>query len=311
MPPKKKKNTKNMDLMLQIASSELSDNSKENYRMRAQTLEKRSGKTLINIATNPDIYIPEIQAWYPNNTSRKAYMSFILSLFRYNPDFMCDNRKFYEKWSNAFNDTHRQVMDRYETNKPTERQVEGYVKYTDIIKKRDELEEGSIERLLLGFYTHLRPLRCDFGMVKIYKEKLPTEKERESNYIHINSDKATLHLETYKTSKTYGNYEIELPEPLLKDLKLSLKNKDREWLFVDSNNKAQTRNTYCSWTLRVFKKLFNKPLSVSLIRHSYINELNMNDLSIKEKKEIAEQMHHNVQTQDLYRLIFKDKKEEK
>jgi hypothetical protein len=37
----------------------------------------------------------------------------------------------------------------------------------------------------------------------------------------------------------------------------------------------------------------------------------MTDLSIKEKKDIAQQMGHNIQTQDLYRLIFKDKKEEK
>jgi hypothetical protein len=310
MPPKKK-NTKTIDLMLQIASSELSDNSKENYRMRAQTLEKRSGKTLINIATNPEIYIPEIQAWYPNNTSRKAYMSFILSLFRYNPDFMCDNRKFYEKWANAFNDTHKQVMDRYETNKPTERQVEGYVSFEDIIKKRDELEKGSIERLLLGFYTYLKPMRCDYGMVRIYKDKLPIEKERESNYVFINESKAILHLGKYKTSKTYGDHEIELPKSLLEDLVISLKKEPRDWLFVDSNGKEQSRNTYCSWTLRVLNKLFHKPLTVSLIRHSFINQLNMTDLSIKEKKDIAQQMGHNIQTQDLYRLIFKDKKEEK
>jgi hypothetical protein len=309
MPPKKK-SAKNIDLMLKIASSELSDNSKENYRMRAQTLEKRSGKPLIYVATNPDTYIAEIQSWYSNNTSRKAYMSFILSLFRYNPDFLCDNRKIYEKWAEVFNDTHKQVIDRYETNKPTQRQVEGFVSYTEIVKKRDELEKGSIERLLLGFYTYLKPMRCDYGMVKIYKDRLPTEKEREKNYVFIaDENKAILHLGEYKTSKTYGDHEIELPKPLYEDLLLSLKKNDREWLFVDSNGTKQSRNTYCSWTLRVFKKIFNKPLSVSLIRHSFINQLNMTDLSIKEKKDIAQQMGHNIQTQDIYRLIFNDKKE--
>lgn len=304
MPPKKKKTDINMDPMLKIMEADLSDNSKENYKMRAHTLEKKAGKPLMYIILHPEIYIEELQKWYPKNTSCKAHMSFILSIFRYNPDIMCDNRKLYEKWSKAFNDTHQKVIDRYETNKPTQRQIEGFVDYADIIKKRDELEEGSIERLLLGFYTHLRPLRCDFGMVHLYYNKLPSEKEREKNYIFINGDKAILHLGTYKTSKTYNDYEIELPEPLLKDLKLSLKNNDRDWLFVDSNNKPQSRNTYCSWTLRVFKKLFNKPLSVSLIRHSYVNQLDMNKLSIKERKEIAEQMLHNIDTQQIYKLIF-------
>ena len=303
MPPKKKTDV-NIDPMLKIMEADLSDNSKENYKMRAHTLEKKSGKPLVYIILHPEIYIEELQKWYPKNTSCKAHMSFILSIFRYNPDIMCDNRKIYEKWSKAFNDTHQKVIDRYETNKPTERQVEGYVPYKDIIKKRDELEEGSIERLLLGFYTHLRPRRCEYGKIYIYTNKLPSEKERESNYIHINSDKATLHLGTYKTSKTYNDYEIELPEPLLKDLKLSLKNNDRDWLFVDSKRNWQSNNTYCAWTLRVFKKLFNKPLTVSLIRHSYIDSMDMNNLSIKERKDIAQEMGHNIDTQQIYKLIF-------
>ena len=306
MPPKKKTDV-NMDPMLKIMEADLSDNSKENYKMRAHTLEKKSGKPLMYIIIHPEIYIEELHKWYPKNTSCKAHLSFILSIFRYNQDIMCDNRKIYEKWSDEFNETHKRVMDRYETNKPTERQAEGFVDYADIIKKRDELEGGSIERLLLGFYTHLRPRRCEYGKIYIYTNKLPSEKERESNYIQINGDKATLHLGTYKTSKTYNDYEIELPEPLLKDLKLSLKNNDRDWLFVDINGKPYNRNSYCAFTLRVFKKLFNKPLTTSLIRHIYISsELNMNKLSIKEKKEIAQDMAHNIHTQDTYRLIFKE-----
>ncbi len=304
MPPKKKKTPVDIDPMAKIRDADLSDNSKENYEMRAHTLEKKAGKSLMYIILHPEVYIEELQKWYPKKTSCKAHMSFILSVFRYNPDITCDNRKIYEKWSEAFNNTHQKVIDRYETNKPTQRQVEGYVSYSDIIKKRDGLEEGTIERLLLGFYTYLKPMRCDYGMVRIYKDKLPTEKDREKNYIFIDDDKATLHLGSYKTSKTYNAYDVQLPDPLLKDLKLSLKNSDREWLFTDSNNKAQSRNTYCAWTLRVFKKLFNKPLSVSLIRHSFISQLDMNNLSIKEKKEIAQQMGHNIETQQIYKLIF-------
>ena len=306
MPPKKKRTGMNNDPMAGIMASDLSENSKQNYGMRAHTLEKRAGKPLMHIILHPETYIEELRKWYPKNTSCKAHMSFVLSVFRYNPDIMCDHRKAYEKWSEAFNDTHQKVIDRYETNRPTERQVEGYVPFADIVKKRDSLEQGSTERLLLGFYTHIKPMRCDYGMVRIYKDALPAEKEREKNYILIHGDRAVLCLGQYKTSKTYGNHEIELPKELFNDLKESLKKSDREWLFVDSNGKPQSRNTYCSWTLRVLRKLFDKPLTVSLIRHSFINQLNMSDLSIKEKKEIAQQMGHNIQTQDIYRLIFKE-----
>ncbi len=303
MPPKKKKIDENFDPLEKINGSDLSENSKENYKMRAHTLSKKADKPLMYIITHPEIYIKELEKWYPKNTSRKAHLSFILSIFRYNPDLLCDNRKIYDTWSEAFNETHKKVIDRYETNKPSDRQLEGYVAYDEIIKKRDSLEEGSIERLLLGFYTYLRPRRCEYGKVKLYT-KLPPEKDREKNYILMDNNKAKLHISAYKTSKTYNAYEIELPDPLVKDLKLSLKNNARDWLFVDSNGDWQSNNTYCAWTLRVFKKLFSKPLTVSLIRHSYIDSMDMNNLSIKERKEIAQEMGHNIETQQIYKLIF-------
>lgn len=302
MPPKKK----NIDLLQKIAGSELSEISKKNYQMRAHTLEKKTGKPLQYIVLHPEEYIAELTKFYPKNTSRKAHLSFILALFRYNPDFTCDHRKAYDAWSAAFQETHKSVIDRYETNEPTERQEEGYVPYEEIIQKRDELPVGSVERLFLGFYTHLKPMRCDYGSVRIYRDKVPSEKDREPNYVLLRADRAELHLGQYKTSKTYGNHEIELPKPLVEDLRKSLETMDREWLFVDSQGKPQSRNTYCSWTLRVLKKLFKKPLTVSLIRHSFINQLDMSKLTIKQKKEIAQEMGHNVQTQDVYRLIFQD-----
>lgn len=305
MPPRRKK-VAPADLLEKIEASDLSTVTKDNYRMKAHTLVKKLQKPLLDIVLHPETYIPEIARLYPLNTSQKAHLTFILAVFRYNPDFTCDHRKAYEKWADAFNNTHQKVMDRYETNKPTDRQAEGYVPYTDIIKKRDELEPGSTERLLLGFYTHLKPMRCDYGSVRIYEDRLPAEKEREKNYILIKGNKAMLTLSAYKTAKAYGDHVIELPEPLYEDLSLSLKKDPREWLFVDINKKSQSRNTYCAWTLRVLKKLFNKPLTVSIIRHSFINQLDMSQLSVKEKKEIAQQMGHNVQTQDVYRLIFKE-----
>lgn len=301
MPPKKQKIE---DLLEKIRESDLSDNSKENYEMRAHTLAKKAGKPLMYIIMHPEIYIGELEKWYPKNTSRKAHMSFILSIFRYNPDLLCDHRKIYDKWSEAFNETHKKVMDRYETNKPSDRQAEGYVPYDDIIQMRDSLEEGSIEKLLLSVYTFLPAMRCDFGMVRLYKNRLPTEREREKNYILMKDNTAILHLGTYKTHKKYGDYEVEIPAELFNEIKASLKEKERDYLFVDNKGKPQSRNTYCAWTMRVFKKLFNKPLTVSLIRHSFISQLNMNDLSVKEKKDIAAMMHHSLHTQDLYRLKF-------
>ena len=47
------------------------------------------------------------------------------------------------------------------------------------------------------------------------------------------------------------------------------------------------KNTYTKWCNRVLERLFGRALTVSLIRHAYINTLDFNKLTIKEKEEIA------------------------
>ena len=64
------------------------------------------------------------------------------------------------------------------------------------------------------------------------------------------------------------------------------------------------KNTYTKWCNRVLERLFGRALTVSLIRHAYINTLDFNKLTIKEKEEIAADMTHSAGMQDKYRLIF-------
>jgi hypothetical protein len=92
------------------------------------------------------------------------------------------------------------------------------------------------------------------------------------------------------------------------DLLKSLESHDRKWLFVNTRGEPYTHLRYTEWTICVFKRLFGRPLTVALIRHSFINEIDFNNISIKEKKEIAESMGHTMETQDRYRLLF-DKKD--
>jgi hypothetical protein len=75
-------------------------------------------------------------------------------------------------------------------------------------------------------------------------------------------------------------------------------------LFMDREKKPYKENSYNRWVNRTLQKLFNKPLTISLIRHSYINSLDFNKMTIVQKEMIAKDMAHTVNTQDRYRLIF-------
>ena len=231
-------------------------------------------------------------------------MSFILGIFKYNKKLQTDYEKEYEKWLEAFKEADSTVNKRYETNAPTKRQVDGYVPYDKIIKARDEQPIGSIRRLLLGFYTYLKPMRLEYAKVALYKDKSKVPDEPEANYIILKPGR--LIITHFKTRKHHDSYDILLPKPLLEDLNTSLEKEPREWLFVNAKNEPFSPALYSSWTMRHFKAIFKKPLTVALIRHSFINTLDFNQLSISEKKEIALAMGHTVETQDRYRLIFDD-----
>jgi hypothetical protein len=296
-----------VDLMSAIEDNkDLSEVTKKNYRERLAILCKRAGdKPLIEIVLQPTKYAPLFRRWHPPATSHKVSFTAILALFRYNPDLKEKNASAHEKWTAAFRDVDTKINERYETNKPTNKQIEGYVPFDEIIAKRDSLPQGHIHRLLLGMYTHIPPMRCEYARVAIYKDRLPSHPDE--NYILITSGgkKARLIIRHFKTRKFHDAMDKELPTPLVKDLSKSLEDEPRYWLFFDEKNQVPyTPVKFTQWTISVFKKLFDKPLTVSLIRHSFVNTIDMSKISIKEKKEIAEAMAHTVETQDRYRLLF-------
>lgn len=305
MPPKA------VDLFAAIENNEnLSAITKRNYADRIRAMVSRAGdnKTIMDIVMNPDTYIPLLHSWYPLATSFKMNATAVLALFRYNPKFKDKHKAIHEKWGKAFHEADQKVNMRYEENKPTERQAEGYVPYEKIIEVRDKLPEGHIHRLLLDMYTHIRPMRCEYSRVAIYRTRTPATPE--PNYILIQGRRGKMILRHFKTRKHHDEYNIDLPAPIMNDLLKSLEDNPREWLFANTRGEPYTTTLYTQWTIRTFKTLFGKPLTVSLIRHSYINTIDFNTLSIREKKDIATSMGHTMETQDRYRLIFDDKNAE-
>jgi len=288
----------NEELLKSIEDSSLSLFTKRNYIQKAIVLTKLLDKSLEYIIQHPKIAIKKINNTYTNIGSRKTFYTFILAIFRYNDDLKCKYKDDYELWRKEFSESDEIIAERYKQNAPSKKQIEGFVAFEDIVKKRDTLEDGSDSKLLLSFYTYIPPLRADFGRVFVGKDK----KHSEDNYLHNNYSE--LILGKYKTAKTHNEFKKELPKELILQIKKSLENKPREYLFTTRDGKPMLKNTYTKWCNRTLQFLFKKPLTVSLIRHAFINTLDFNKLTIKEKEEIAADMTHTANMQDKYRLIF-------
>lgn len=287
-----------------IMTANLSATSKRVYLERVKVLMQQHTVDIYTLVTHPKKYIDWINTKYESDQTRKSYLSGVLAIFRHNPGLKEQEKDAYTLWYKAFDDVHGRIEERYKRNEPTEKQKESYVPYNKIVEARDTLKKGSSERLLFSMYTYLPPLRCDFNRVRIYKGHVP-EGEKEQNYIVMTSKEATLFLNEYKTkSKSSTPYEKKLPEGLVEEIKASLEEQPRSWLFLDNNGQPFHPKSYTKWANRIFARVLKKRMTISMIRHAYINSLDFNKITVAEKEAIAKDMAHTVGTQDRYRLIF-------
>ena len=305
MPTKKYKASSNF--LDSITNAELSPISKRLYLERWRTLMQHKQQDVFSILKNPTVYVPWIMDHFDAPQTQKSYLSAVLAMFRHNEGLKEQEKRAYDAWYEAFQQVKAVIDAKYKNNEPSDRQLEGYVEFEDITKKRDQLESGSDERLLLAFYTYIPPLRCDLNEVRIFQdEALPHDPPK--NFLQIakgGAPKATLVLTEFKTAKSVKEYRKELPAQLVKEILTSLTCKPRQYVFVDRNLKPYRASSFRKWANRVLARLFDKPLTISLIRHAFINSLDFNALTIAEKEEIAKDMAHTVGMQDQYRLIFR------
>ena len=95
--------------------------------------------------------------------------------------------------------------------------------------------------------------------------KIKNIDKTKDNYIHKNK----LIFNSYKTAKTYGQQELEIPEVLLKILKKWIKVNPTEYLLFDSN-KNKLSNVKLNQRLN---KLFgDKKVGVNQLRHTYLSD---------------------------------------
>lgn len=185
---------------------------------------------------------------------------------------------------------------------PTELQLQKggtFLKYEDIVKKRDELPFGSIERLLLAFYTYIPPVRADYYATEIVTFKqTPTQ----PNYIRrVSPDISYVVLNEFKTQSTFKQIKNKLPTELNNELIESLRIKPRKYLFVNQIGHPFTRNAFVLWSGRLLSRLFKTDFPLTTIRHLFINDIKLDKKTTKEIIELSSKMGHDITTHLKYR----------
>jgi hypothetical protein len=173
-----------------------------------------------------------------------------------------------------------------------------HLTFTDLVEKRDSLPDGSIHRLLLGFYTYLPPVRADYFATQILPFGVIPETP---NYIYHDADKSHLVITDFKTSRLYKQIAHDLPTELHQQLIQSLKLQPRKYLFVNKLGMPFNRYTFSHWANQQLETIFKKGLTLTMLRHIFISTIDFNKSTPEELQKIGNQMGHNISQQLLYR----------
>jgi|LakMenE01Jun11ns_1017448.scaffolds.fasta_scaffold9762045_1 integrase len=279
-----------MDYELIFNNAKLSDASKKSYNSKMKKIMNLFDNTIPSFNT-----IMEDDNITINN--KYAYMNAILAYKKHKQLPRDENEQ------QIYKDIQEEL--KIYSNTPTTKQVNNKVEYNKLEEVIDKLliERKYEEALLLGMYSLVEPLRSNYGSVRITYNKEQSNFLRYQNENHLYEDK--IYLYNLKTNKG-KEFIIDLPEKLQQIIELSLTNNARNYLFVNSKNKSMNNEAFSIYANRLLNKIFDKKITLTDLRHSKINDLDMNELTTKEKIDIANKMNHSILMQDKYRLKYDD-----
>lgn len=161
--------------------------------------------------------------------------------------------------------------------------IDGYKKEVKLLYKKEALKMSDLQIiqnyiilcLLGGVYIPPRRSKdyVDFKIKNIDKTK--------DNYVSKNN----LVFNSYKTAKTYGKQEIEIPTELKKILNKWIKVNPTDYLLFDSNN---SKLSNVKLNQRLNKMFGNKKVGVNQLRHTFLTD--KYQASIKTDNEMANDM---------------------
>jgi hypothetical protein len=247
---------------------------------------------------------------YHEDQSRKAYLVSVLALFKHVPDLKNKYKENYTKFFQYHKDVNNDVDERYRKGIANERQKKSYVQWEDVLKKRQELHDkdyGGIQHLLLSMYTYIPPLRQDFHNIKFVRSMPFGAKASKGNFMVLNKKSAVLVLNEFKTKHVFKHYHKELPSELLQIIWKSVDNMPRDYLFVDSNGGPyEKEDSFHKFVNRNLKEIFQKPVTVNTLRHSFILDERKRNVTPGEEADSAKDMLHSIAMKNNYRFRVDD-----
>lgn len=191
----------------------------------------------------------------------------------------------------------------------TDKQAENWITYDDVIDIRNKLEKDIktlwkkeklsneeytriLNFVILSLYTFISPRR----LVDYTEMKYKNYDTKNDNYYDQKNDMFIFN--KYKTRGTYGVQNVVIPKELKQILTKWLKiNTQSDYLITDNSRKSKiTPQTL----VNRFYAIFDRKISVSMLRHIYLSNLLKNMPELEKLNQISKDMGHSLTQQLLY-----------
>ena len=293
-----------------IDKTELAAITKNNYKDRLKRLTELIGRDVFWILTNPEPSWEKVKGTIKSAETAKSYLTTILTMYKHDPNLKVLFKQCHEQWFDLFEQVVEMIEEKHTKMEPSERQIETYMEWDDIIKGRDTYTNRVFFNqtyLLICLMTMIPPCRADLNKVKIYLDREPSDDEKvnEPNYLMIWSkpQKMTLMYHEFKTKCDWRPfYKKDLPVNLMEVISASLKNKPRDYLIVSPRSGLPYDNvqSYISYFKKQTLQVYGRDISINVFRHSYIIYYCKLHPSYAKRKELAIDMMNSVKTLQRY-----------
>lgn len=283
------------DLKYMIESSFGSSVTEDVAKRYATTMMKwieYTKKDITDLINNPEEAM-ELLPSFPIVHTPENHHAYITPMTAYAKHVM-KNQELENKWKEIKRINWEPIQQRYDENRPSEHQKEQIMPFEDILRIREELEKGSVERLLVSMYSLMEPNRADYFATELIKTG---QESKEENYI---IDGKHLVLKDFKTKERYKKLENTLPEEVQEELRASLEKRPRTYLFVrEDGSPYPNKKQFSSWACRTLTRALKHPMTMITLRHLYIKH-QIETKTPQELTAMAKKMGHTRSIQRAY-----------
>lgn len=237
--------------------------------------------------------------------TKKAYFNALANHFRISDPALA------ERYRERMRPIARQMAHDSRGQRLTDAEREKYLPYDDICAVYERIDDCPFttleDKMLVGFYTQMAPVRSDYCKLRIYINEEPdmtvNHIEIRGSLLAFEDSEMTVRIAEHKTAPTSGTLERVLPTFLRANVSAFICAYERsfrdtpEYLFDFPPAEITTR------LQRVFKRYTGKEISVNIIRHAYITKQTEGRPPLAQLEAEAAEMGHSVMTHEMYRRL--------